>query len=161
MPEILSLEQLKSEMARVLTRWTPGPTPLSAISKADMIRRLGYRPPGGDKELADREARARQNMALAAAPGLPRQWDWRSVNGHDYVTPIRFPNAGGQAHCGCCVAFGTIAAVEATYRIERQDPGHDIDLSDNYSSTGAIMTARPAARAGNRITLCLRCKAKG
>lgn len=130
MADILSLEQLKTETARVRARWTPAATPLSAITKPAMIRRLGYMPPGGDKELSDREALARQNMAVSAAPGLPRQWDWRSVSGRDYVTPIRFPTTDGQHNCGCCVAFGTIAAVEATYRIERQDAAHDIDLSE-------------------------------
>jgi len=39
---------------------------------------------------------------------LPTQFDWRDINGVNYVSPVR--NQGG---CGSCYAFGTTAMLEA------------------------------------------------
>ena len=49
---------------------------------------------------------------LLAAKALPEEFDWRNVDGKDYVSPIR-----NQASCGSCYAFGTLAMFEARVRI--------------------------------------------
>ena len=43
---------------------------------------------------------------------LPRYFDWRNVNGKNYVTPVK-----DQKQCGSCVAFATIASIESCLRI--------------------------------------------
>lgn len=43
---------------------------------------------------------------------IPRRFDWRNVNGKNYVTPIK-----NQKQCGSCVAFATIASIESCLRI--------------------------------------------
>lgn len=43
------------------------------------------------------------------------------------MTPISV-----QSGCGSCVAFATVAAVEATLRVERNDPGLDVDYSEAH-----------------------------
>jgi hypothetical protein len=58
-------------------------------------------------------------------PQLPQTWDWRNVNDENWVVPIR--NQGG---CGSCVAFASIAALEAHWRIHRAQAGLDLDLSE-------------------------------
>lgn len=49
---------------------------------------------------------------LLTAKSLPNEFDWRNVDGKNYVSPIR--NQGG---CGSCYAFGTLAMFEARVRI--------------------------------------------
>ena len=55
----------------------------------------------------------------------PSSWDWRDVNGKNWVTPIR-----DQGPCGSCYAFAVVAAMESMYRIQKNDPNLDIDLSE-------------------------------
>lgn len=57
---------------------------------------------------------------------LPSTFDWRDVNGTNYVTPVR-----DQGSCGSCGVFSIIAAVEATILIEHPNIT-DIDLSEQY-----------------------------
>ena len=47
-----------------------------------------------------------------AAQALPEEFDWRNVDGKDYISPIR-----NQGSCGSCYAFGTLAMFEARIRI--------------------------------------------
>ena len=47
-----------------------------------------------------------------AAQALPEEFDWRNVDGKDYVSPVR-----NQGWCGSCYAFGTLAMFEARVRI--------------------------------------------
>lgn len=56
---------------------------------------------------------------------LPASWDWRDVDGDDWITPIR-----SQGGCGSCVVFGVTAAVEAHWRIVQNDPNLAIDMSE-------------------------------
>ena len=49
---------------------------------------------------------------LLAAKALPEEFDWRNVDGKDYVSPVR-----NQLSCGSCYAFGTLAMFEARVRI--------------------------------------------
>ena len=43
---------------------------------------------------------------------LPSSWDWRNVNGVNYVSDVR--NQGG---CGSCYAFSSMGMLEARIRI--------------------------------------------
>ncbi|ELT90166.1 hypothetical protein CAPTEDRAFT_138389 [Capitella teleta] len=47
-----------------------------------------------------------------AAVNLPESWDWRNVDGVDFVSPVR--NQGG---CGSCYAFSSMAMNEARIRV--------------------------------------------
>ncbi|KAG8002086.1 Metabotropic glutamate receptor 5 [Nibea albiflora] len=46
------------------------------------------------------------------AAGLPEHWDWRNVNGVNFVSPVR-----NQASCGSCYSFATMGMLEARVRI--------------------------------------------
>jgi len=92
---------------------------------------LGYDPGTEEIALVEREALALANfnamaMSLEAQPAdVPGRVDWRNMNGDNYVTKVK-----NQGSCGSCVAFSTIAAVEATARVEQQDPDLRTDLSE-------------------------------
>ena len=49
---------------------------------------------------------------LLRAKSIPDEFDWRNVEGKNYVSPVR-----DQAACGSCYAFGTLAMFEACVRI--------------------------------------------
>lgn len=70
---------------------------------------------------------------------LPSSWDWRNVNGQNWMPPIR-----DQGQCGSCWAFSAIGAVEGTYNIEQSTPGANTDLSeqDLVSCSGAGSCAK-------------------
>ena len=50
------------------------------------------------------------------AKSLPDEFDWRNVDGKNYVSPVR-----DQAKCGSCYAFGTLGMLEARVRILSND----------------------------------------
>ncbi|MCP5105822.1 MAG: hypothetical protein GY950_20710 [bacterium] len=61
----------------------------------------------------------------------PHAFDWRNVNGKNYVTPVKNQ---GRTECGSCVAFSTIAAIESNACITLKKPvtgKNDIDLSES------------------------------
>ncbi|MCJ8739799.1 hypothetical protein PDJAM_G00051420 [Pangasius djambal] len=47
------------------------------------------------------------------AASLPEQWDWRNVNGVNYVSPVR-----NQALCGSCYSFATMGMLESRIRVQ-------------------------------------------
>jgi hypothetical protein len=56
---------------------------------------------------------------------LPKKWDWRNVDGINYLNPVR-----NQGHCGSCWAFSAVGAVEGTYNVENNCPACNKDLSE-------------------------------
>ncbi|XP_058961544.2 dipeptidyl peptidase 1-like [Pocillopora verrucosa] len=78
-----------------------GMTTAQLISRGGGLKRQNFPKPSKVKE-AD----------LLKAQVLPEEFDWRNVDGKNYVSPIR-----NQGSCGSCYAFGTMAMFEARVRI--------------------------------------------
>ncbi|KAG5837097.1 dipeptidyl peptidase 1 [Anguilla anguilla] len=75
----------------------------------ELIRRAG----GRDSRIPSRVKPAPVTAEAAKlAAGLPEHWDWRNVNGVNYLTPVR-----NQASCGSCYSFATMGMLEARIRI--------------------------------------------
>ncbi|MDF0593838.1 C1 family peptidase [Methanotrichaceae archaeon M04Ac] len=62
-----------------------------------------------------------------AALALPESWDWRSVSGADWTTPIK-----DQGQCGSCWAFGPLAAIESRVKLAADNPQLIPDFSEQY-----------------------------
>lgn len=123
------LQQLRARLAEAGARWYAAETPIAALSLTEKRRRLGAEPPAGEVPLQEREERAKARLAATAAPAadVPASWDWRQADGGNYVTDVR-----DQSSCGSCVAFGTIAAVEATTRVKAKNPNLAADSSEAH-----------------------------
>uniref|UniRef100_A0A6J0SI00 Dipeptidyl peptidase 1 n=1 Tax=Pogona vitticeps TaxID=103695 RepID=A0A6J0SI00_9SAUR len=78
------------------------------LTLEDLVRRAG-----GSRSRAPRPKPAPLTAELVnEASSLPKSWDWRNVNGVNYVSPVR-----NQASCGSCYAFASMGMLEARIRI--------------------------------------------
>jgi C1A family cysteine protease len=100
-------------------KWRAGSTSVSGLSEQQKRIRLGAVPPGA-LPTASGAAGAR-----GAGATYPASFDWRNVNGQNYVTVIE-----DQGGCGSCVAFGVTATFEAMFQVSRGNPQPQIDLSE-------------------------------
>jgi hypothetical protein len=57
---------------------------------------------------------------------LPTTFDWRDINGTNWMTSVK-----SQSSCGSCVAFGTVGALESVVQIELNKI-FDCDLSEAH-----------------------------
>jgi C1A family cysteine protease len=129
----LNLNDLASALDEAGRPWEHDTTSLTLLTEEERRIRLGFVPPPGEPTLEEAAARfeaLEQQGGLDAIEasdtiGAPAKYDLRDVNGTNYTTPVK--NQGG---CGSCVAFGTAAVLETTYR-----RGHGtgaIDLSEGH-----------------------------
>jgi hypothetical protein len=103
--------------------WTAGLTSVSELSREEQARRLGLRL--DPYEVA--KVVTQMAQATPRAGEYPTGWDWRDVGGMDWTTPIR-----DQQACGSCVAFGTVAVLEAMLKRHYDDATLQVDLSEAY-----------------------------
>lgn len=130
-----SLSQLKTTIDDQKAEWQPDDTEISVMPLEQQLLRLGV-------QLTENELRLISQFkletptpwkdlkfkALKTPVGLPATIDWRDHQNADWTTPIR-----DQESCGSCVAFGTIAALEALLKIRiYQNPGTSVDLSEAH-----------------------------
>jgi hypothetical protein len=79
---------------------------------------------------------------------IPDHFDWRNVNGFDWMTSVKCQS------CGDCWAFATVGVVEAKYKIEKNDPTLDIDLSEQYLVSGCCWAGN--CEGGNFAGYCIK-----
>ena len=105
--------------------WQAGPTSISELPVAEQKSRLGLTVTKAELQATAKAIQAAAAMrALHALPAVPAAVDWRSNSG-DWTTPIR-----DQSSCGSCVAFGTVATLEARVKIACKQASMTPDLSE-------------------------------
>ncbi|XP_061575219.1 dipeptidyl peptidase 1 [Cololabis saira] len=69
---------------------------------------------GGPASRVPKPVRSRPVTADLArmAAALPERWDWRTIDGVNFVSPVR-----NQGSCGSCYSFATMGMLEARIRI--------------------------------------------
>jgi C1A family cysteine protease len=121
---VAKLQQILNESG---AQWEAGTTRFSELPPEQKRHLLGYEPGPSEESLEQRIQASQRKLAAAKGPavGYPASYDLRSVGGKNFVTPVK-----DQGQCGSCVAFGTAATVEGTFRVQRGDPNLVADLSE-------------------------------
>lgn len=113
--------------------WVAGKTWISELPAEDRRRYLGADYILEGLSDSDLEAIARGGLRYDVPEGAGidgdsrASFDWRNENGFDWTTPAK-----NQFNCGACVAFGTVSAIEAAWKIGIGDPGFQPDLSEQF-----------------------------
>jgi C1A family cysteine protease len=103
------LGRVKNDIWKKGKHWVAGETEVSKLPDHERKMRLGLLKPSAPPE-TETAAPSSTPSDFSAAP--PPSYDWRNVNGVNYVTGIR-----NQGSCGSCWAFATTAALESNVAI--------------------------------------------
>ncbi|HDR6387797.1 TPA: peptidase C1 [Bacillus cereus] len=117
------LEHINNELSKNNNPWQAEINNLFTLTLDEKKKYLGaILPPTGP---------VIENISLTEnsteAINIPQSYDLRNVNGNNFVTSVKF-----QKECGSCVAFGLIATVESTLRLQRNDPNLAVDFSEAH-----------------------------
>lgn len=127
----LDFKVLEAALEEAESPWVSGENSMTALTEAERVLRLGLTPPPGEMSV-ESAARAFEQGMMAAVPpaesiGAPPAVDLRSFNGKNYTTPVK-----NQGACGSCVAFGSVAVMETTFKRKANQPNSPIDLSEAH-----------------------------
>ena len=80
---------------------------MEGLTQADVLNMKG-----GPKSRLHFRPKALQKKPAREESFLPRSFDWRNVDGVNYVSPVR-----NQGACGSCYAFSSMGMLESRVRI--------------------------------------------
>jgi cathepsin C len=80
---------------------------MEGLTQADVLNMKG-----GPKSRLHFRPKAQQRKPVREESFLPRSFDWRNVDGVNYVSEVR-----NQGACGSCYAFSSMGMLESRVRI--------------------------------------------
>ena len=137
------LSKLQSSISSTNAGWQAKKTSMFSLSADERKMRLGYIPKANEPSLVEIEKIASdkavrylnlmtsRTLSFARfSKGAPNEWDWRNVNGRNFIDKV-----WDQGNCGSCVAFATVAALESNARIHNEvavndDPNSPLNMSE-------------------------------
>ena len=119
--EIQAINAIQQKIDEAGAQWTAGHTSVSRLSPYEKQRMRGtlIKHPSPDDIIVSRP--------YDVADDFPSSFDWRDVDGSNWMTPVR-----NQGACGSCWAFSVIGVFEACINIANNDPDYNIDLSEQH-----------------------------
>ncbi len=106
------LEDIRAAISAKRHNWVAAETSVSRLSDQEKKLRLGLVRPA--RVTGQEQAFTSQEPPTE----VPANFDWRSNNGGNFVSPVR-----DQGNCGSCWAFATTAALESYILIKDNKPG--------------------------------------
>jgi C1A family cysteine protease len=112
------LQNLYTSLQSTNAGWEAGVNSITELSDIEKRFLCGFIPGPGEPSLVERERIAKsQPQTRGLAAEFPSEFDWRNVEGQNFVTSIK-----NQGQCGSCVAFATVATLESAARIFKNLP---------------------------------------
>lgn len=106
----LKFKTIESELSNHKNlQWTFKQNDLTKLTETELLRRLGAKLPNNDIQF---KASKKYLQNLMASKKSDPTYDWRSVDGVNYVSPML-----NQGNCGSCVAFATVGTLETQMNI--------------------------------------------
>ncbi len=102
--------------------WVAGETSMSKLSKEERRARLGFIKPPFQKQNAGIET---NYVTYPLSTSYPSSLDWRNKDGNNWISPIK-----DQIGCGSCWAFAGVGVLESKAKIDLNNSGYSIDLSE-------------------------------
>lgn len=112
------LDEIRIAIEESGAEWTAGRTAVSDLSMEEMMRRCGH---------AKETPLPEMFIRLEPSKDQPVRFDWRDIDGNDWMSPIR-----DQGACGACTSFASLGALETLMRIYDNDYTLDLDLSEQH-----------------------------
>jgi len=103
--------------------WTAGPARhIKSGATVDQVRKMSgaialpkFRRDARAKHMKMMKEFNKNKFSVDVSKDLPQQFDWRNVDGKNYVSPVR-----NQQSCGSCYAFAATAMFEARLLVQSQ-----------------------------------------
>ncbi len=120
----VDVEAVQRAIIEAGAQWTAGPTPMTEMTREELDMMFPEVDPLDGVELVPSDDLPPPPDRPTPDPGLSR-FSWRDYDGENWLTDVK-----DQGMCGACVAFSTLAAMEAQYNIVIGDPWVDLDLCE-------------------------------
>lgn len=120
--EKISVDYIQEKLNQTQAGWKAGRTWLTDLDLTTLRQMMGV--PESDLSPAWSLHTLPQSRAQSEIESVKEVFDWRNVQGVNYVSPVR-----NQGICGSCVAFAMTATLETQNNITSQIPGLDTIFS--------------------------------
>ena len=118
----VNLKDIQNLIKQHKARWIAGDTPHSRLSREERVRLLGAMEPRPAIPFTG-------HVHYHTGTRLPANFDYRNIDGKNYVTEIRNQKKN-DISCGSCVAFACVGAIEATISRQQSHNKPTIHLSE-------------------------------